>query len=460
MGRKKEEIVIKESDYLIHSKEKALKASITEGSLQSVAASMSSNFITPFALAIGANNFHIGLMSSLSGLSEPIGELRGSRLIEKHSRKKLIMKSRMLAILLYIPIIFLGYLFWKGLFIKYLPWALILIWAIVMGYVFGIANVSWLSWMGDIVPADGRGKYFAKRNRIIGFLGLVSFLTAGFLLDLFKTRGYVLLGFTVLFAGAFIFRYIAKQLVGRIFNPVFRVRKGYYFSFKEFVKRYDNFGKFAFYQAFFFMAINIASPFFAVYMLQDLKFNYLTFTVVSMSSTIFYLIFSPLAGKFSDKYGNLKLMYFAAFLFPIVPLLWIFLESPLSLIFLPGLISGMANASFVIGTTDFTYDCVSPQKRGLCFAYSALLVGFGILIGSFVGGALIQYLPISFISPLFFVFMVSCAMMVIVSIFFLPQLKEWRKTDKMKGFSVDFMHPFKMIHADIIWAKNFIHQKS
>ena len=48
----------------------------------------------------------------------------------------------------------------------------------------------------------------------------------------------------------------------------------------------------------------IASPFFAVYMLEELKFSYYMYIAVILSSSIFYLLFLPLAGKFSDKYGN------------------------------------------------------------------------------------------------------------------------------------------------------------
>src|SRR3989344_9276346 len=100
-----------------------------------------------------------------------------------------------------------------------------------------------------------------------------------------------------------IFRSISTRITKKIFNPNFRIRRGYYFSFWDFLKNYDNFGKFAVYQAAFFFAVMLSSPFFAVYMLEDLKFSYVTFTIVTLSSSVFFLIFSPLAGKFSDKYG-------------------------------------------------------------------------------------------------------------------------------------------------------------
>jgi MFS family permease len=199
----------------------------------------------------------------------------------------------------------------------------------------------------------------------------------------------------------------------------------------------------------------LSAPFFAVYMLEDLGFSYVTFTIVSMSSMIFYLLFVPLAGKFSDKYGNLKLFYIAGFLFPVVPLLWIFLKNPVFLVLFPGIISGIANSAFILSVTNFTYDSVSPQRRGLCVAYSSLLTGIGVFLGSVIGGLLIQYSNVTFMKPIFFVFLLSSFLIFISSLIFLPHIKEMKEKDKMNGFSVDVQHPFKSVHSDVVWFKNF-----
>ena len=442
-----------------HSKEHALKLSIAEGSAQSVSRSVGESFMTPFALVIGANSFHIGLMSAFSGIVGPLGQWKGNKLMEKYSRKKILMVTKLIVALLFLPVIGLAYLFWKGILLNYLPYILVLLWSGLIFYIWGVGHVPWLSWMGDIVPSKSKGKYFAKRNSIAGLVSLIVFVAAAFVLDIFKTRGLVLLGFSILFGVAIVFRLISRYLVGKIFNPNFRVRKGHYFSFWDFIKKYDNYGKFAFFQAFFFFSIMLSLPFFAVYMLEDLGFNYLTFTAVTMSTLVFYLIFAPLAGKFSDSYGNVKLLYIAAALFPLVPLLWVFLKTPTALIFFPGLISGIANAAYIMGITDFAYDAAPPQKRGLCFAYTSLLVGIGTLVGSLIGGFLIEYANISFIDPMFFVFILSSLLMVMVSLFFLPQIKDERRADEVKGLKVDLHHPFKTIHSDIVWFKNFIHGK-
>ena len=70
-------------------REKAAEISIVEGSAASVMDGFGSKYITPYALALGATNTHIGLLSALPQLLGTISQLFGSRAIEKHSRKKI-----------------------------------------------------------------------------------------------------------------------------------------------------------------------------------------------------------------------------------------------------------------------------------------------------------------------------------------------------------------------------------
>ena len=454
MVKRRAEIVVEESQYLIHSKQHARRKFVAEGSATSIARNLSTVYITPFALAIGANSAQIGFLSSFAGLFSPLGQLFGSKMMEKQTRRKIVARGTLIQILFWLPIISLSYFSWKGIGSQYLPYFLVAFFSIFI-FAQGMKHPAWFSWIGDLVPEKERGKYFSKRNRTNGILGLTAFFIAAFLLDYFKTRGLALLGFSIIFVMSLFFREASHNFLRKIFSPKFKLKKGYYFSFWSFLKTYDNYGKFAVFQAAFYFSVMISAPFFAVYMLENLEFSYVAFTIVSMSSMVFYLLFVPLAGKFSDRYGNLKLFYVAGFLFPIVPLLWIFLKTPIFLILFPGLISGIANSAFIMSVTNFTYDSVSPQRRGLCVAYSSLLTGIGIFLGSVLGGLLIQYSNITFMEPIFFVFLLSSILIFISSLIFLPHIKEIKKTEKMKGFSVDVQHPFKTVQSDVVWFKNF-----
>ncbi len=442
----------RESDGFKKKKAKALNLSIVEGSMASASSGVSASYITPFALKLGGQPIHIGILSSLASLISPIAQLKGSSLMEKYHRKSIATKAVFVQALLWIPISILAILAWKGVAVDYLLYAFIIAYTLLVA-LGGLAHPPWFSWMGDLVPDKERGKYFSKRNKITGIVDLTTTILAVVLLQLLEDKNYALIGFAVLFFLAFIFRLISFSLLKIQYSPHLISRKDYKVNWKEFFKNNKNFKKFATYQMFFNLAIMIASPFFAVYMLEELKFSYLTFIIVSLSSTVFYLIFMSWIGKISDKYGNLKLLYLANAAFALNPLLWIFIKSPLMLILIPQLVSGIANAAFVIAFSNFTYDSLSKEKRGAGIAYVNLLVGIGSFFGALAGGVLLNYIPITFMNKFFFVFALAAAMRFITAILYLPRIKEEKKVSRSPYFLSIIVHPFRTIQHEV---KHFV----
>ena len=435
------------------AKQKALKVSIHEGAASSLSLSIGETYITPFALALKAQPFHIGIINSFSGLISPLAQFFGSKILEKYTRKKIVLFSALIQSLLWIPIVLLAFAFWKGMFQENAIYFLLIFYSLLSA-LGGLLYPAWFSWMGDLVPEKERGKYFGNRTRILSAVGLIGVLIGAFVLDAFKTRGLLLFGFASLFLAASLFRFVSYIILHKQYSPQFKLKKKYYFSLLDFLKRFDNFGKFAVYQALFNFVLMIASPFFAVYMLQELNFNYITFMIVTISSTIFYLLFVPLIGKFSDKYGNRLLLHTGAFLFSINPILWIFIKSPLLLILIPQMIVGLANAALVIGHINFTYGSVSKEHRAICTAYANILIGIGVFFGSLLGGLIINYAHPSFINTFVFVFLISAIGRFAVSFIFLKILKDEKKFPSLPPQHIHLFHPFKTIHSEIGWVKH------
>ena len=437
----------------IAKKQKALKVSIHEGAASSLSLSIGETYITPFALALKAQPFHIGIINSFSGLISPLAQFFGSKILEKYTRKKIVLFSALIQSLLWIPIVLLAFAFWKGMFQENAIYFLLIFYSLLSA-LGGLLYPAWFSWMGDLVPEKERGKYFGNRTRILSAVGLIGVLIGAFVLDAFKTRGLLLFGFASLFLAASLFRFVSYIILHKQYSPQFKLKKKYYFSLLDFLKRFDNFGKFAVYQALFNFVLMIASPFFAVYMLQELNFNYITFMIVTIRSTIYYLIFVTLIGKFSDKYGNRLLLHTGAFLFSINPILWIFIKSPLLLILIPQMIVGLANAALVIGHINFTYGSVSKEHRAICTAYANILIGIGVFFGSLLGGLIINYAHPSFINTFVFVFLISAIGRFAVSFIFLKILKDEKKFPSLPPQHIHLFHPFKTIHSEIGWVKH------
>ncbi|MEK6899178.1 MAG: MFS transporter [Nanoarchaeota archaeon] len=455
---KKVIVIPEDSPYVKVSKEHARHKFIAQGAVSEASTSLSGSFIVAFAKDIGSNALHIGFLSAFSGILSPFGNLWGSKLMEKNSRRYIHYKFTILLALTWLPILALIFFFWKGIGLNYLPHALIVFYCLY-AFLSSVKDPPTFSWLGDLVPAEIRGKYFAQRSRFIGFVGLALFLVAGFVLDFFETKGLILIGYGILFTISIILRLYSARQVNHIFSPRFVLHKGYYFSFLSFIKRYDNFGKFAMFYAVFNFSLMVASPFFGYYMLNDLGFGKVTFTIVSLSSTAFSLLFMPLAGKFSDKYGNLKLMYIGCAMFSINPVIWIFFKSPVVLSILPGFVAGVANAAIGIAVTNYTYDSTSEQKRALCVSYFGLLTGVGVFLGSLLGGFMIENLSISFMNTTLFVFAIAAVLRAGTSLYFLPQLEEVRHVKRIHGLSLNVLHPFRAVHSDITWFKRFYRER-
>jgi MFS family permease len=428
-------------------KEKALDISIKEGAATNISTNVGDSYIIPFSLALNASSTQVGILSSFSTFLYQLSQLFGAKMMEKYSRKKIVLYFVFLQALSWLFVSAIAIAVWKNLFNGYSVWLLIAFYSLLMAFG-GISHPPWFSWMGDLVPKEKRGAYFGKRNRIISSIGIIAALLAAFFLDYFKTKGYVLLAFSILFALAFLFRFIQYLLLRKQYSPQFKQKKKDYFSFISFIKRFDNFGKFAVYQGFFNFAIMIASPFFTVYMLKELRFSYTIFITTLVSYTIFYLIALPLVGKFSDKYGNKRLTIITNFFFVLTPLFYIIFKSPLWIIIVPQLTSGIANAASVISFSNFIYDSVSPKHRALCAAYTNVIIGIGVLFGALIGGLIIDRFHPSTMNPYIFVFLVALVLRFLVAIIFLPEIKEVRRVSYLPSKYTFFMIPTNFLHAE------------
>tara|TARA_Y100000310_G_scaffold339940_2_gene434184 strand:- start:1767 stop:3173 length:1407 start_codon:yes stop_codon:yes gene_type:complete len=427
---------------------KSLKESVKEGSFASAMNGLGTSYLAPFALALNATSSQIGVMNALVSLLPAFVQLKASRFIEKYSRKKIAVFFTALQALMFIPIIFTSYLFFRGT--PGTVW--ILIGFVVLFYIFGAAaGPAWFSWMGSLVPEDGRGKYFSKRNRITGFFGLITMLTGGLLLDRFETTGYILVGFGLLFVLAMMARLISSFLFTRHYEPRLKIHKKDYFSFWQFLKsgRDTPFGKFTIFTTLMRISTNIAGPFFAVYMLRDLGLSYTWFMAITVSGIIFHLVFYPLLGKVSDKYGNIEILKFSCILMAIVPFLWLVSKNPFYLISVPQVVGGFAWAGFWLTTSNYIYDSVKQEKRGLGIAYYNLLNGMGLFLGAGIGAG-IALLNISFMNKMLFIFLISGFARLLIILIRGKKLKEVRHVKKFSyNFIIREFHPAQGIIKEI-----------
>ena len=407
---------------------KSLNYSIKDGIVSSVASGTGDNFISAFAVSLKATNFELGLLSALPNLIP--GELFTARAMEKWSRKKIMLFGVLMQSLLWLPIALLPLIFLKKAALA--PILLIIFYTVYIGFGWFISP-AWSSWMKNLTEGREKGKYFGLRNKIGGIAGLSATIIAGLALDGFKHAGLVFVGFTSLFVVASLSRLTARHYINKKYEPKLKLKKGYYFSFWQFVKKAptNNYGKFAIFIALINFAVAISSPFFAPYLLKELKFNYITYTLINLVvQAAFTLLFMPIWGKFADKYGSIKTMRLTAYFIPLVPLLWLVSSSPYWLI-LSQMFAGIVWAGFNLAAANFTLEAVTKERVSLCSAYLSFLGGICVFVGSLLGG-LIASLNITFMNIFLFVFLISGIARMIIVALMIKNIKEVRPVEKLR----------------------------
>ncbi|MEM1535610.1 MAG: MFS transporter [Candidatus Pacearchaeota archaeon] len=416
--------------------ERTKKLSVEEGSIYSLSEGFGHRYITPYALAIGASNFCVGVLSSLPSLAGNFSQLFTAKVLEKESRKKVVFLGTFLQGLMWLLIIFVGVLYFIFHQKSIAPFLLVFIYTLLV--IFGaFVSPAWNSWMKDVVT-EKRGVYFAKRNRIMNFIILVSMLIAGFILDYFK-KTYLFLGFVILFSIAFLARTSSSFMFKKMHEPKLKLEKGYYFSFWQFLKEAPkrNFGRFTIFVSLITFSTAIASPFFAVYMLKHLNFSYTQWITVVIAASSASLISLFFWGKFTDKFGNLKANKLCSFLLPLCVLPWLATPFISKNLLFPYLVtieffSGLVWAGFNLSSTNFIYDAVTSQRIALCIAYFNMLNGVGTFLGATLGG-LIASSPLIFgFSSILFLFLLSGILRFFVALTMTKGIKEVREVEKFE----------------------------
>ncbi len=425
--------------------ERSLDLSVREGAAASIASNFSLSYFSAAALAIGATNIQMGILYAIISLLPSIVQLKAAALIEKFSRKKLVLNGVLGKIIIVFPLLLIGYLHWIG--IPYVVW--IFIGFVGLHYVCtAIAHPPWFSWMGSLVPEEKRGKYFSKRNRVVGFFGVVTMIVGALILDGFKrfgaggdVVGFTLLGFGVLFVLSGMSRVWSWKMLSRMYEPRIKIRKKDHFSLWDFLKhcKESPFGRFSLFAGAFAFAVGISTPYWAVYMLRDLGMSYLWFMAITVSSLIFQLIFLPLLGKFSDRFGNVKLIRTCSVIAGLVPFLWVlsvFLDIGLAtniyLLIIPSIVGGFAWAGYNLALNNYVYDAIGNRRRGFGLSYMNLLVGIGGFVGAGVG-ALLAWFNVGFMNPLLFIFTISGVGRILVALYGSRFLHEVRNVSKFSN---------------------------
>jgi len=427
----------------VKEKEDKLKASVRDGISHAVMLGAGETYLGAFGIFLQATTLQIGLLATLPLVFEAVAQWISALTLDRYrSRRRVIMIWALFQAILWLPIGLLPFLFSPGSVA-----AVSLICLVILNHIAsGFIHPVWSSLMGDLVPMEQRGRFFGHRNRLTGMSSFVSLLLAGSTLHLFKSAEQAALGFLAIFIAAMAARFSSAGWLRRYDDPPYHVQPEEVFSFWQFLKRspHSNFAKFVFFFAVTNFAVSFSSPYFALYMLRDLRFSYLEFTAISCVATMFQFLTFRYWGGISDRFGNKKILNVCSWGIGVVPLCWLVSEN-IVYICLVQVYAGLVWAGFNLAAANFLFDACSPPKRARCVAYRGIVNSVFVLAGSMAGGLTVRMLPPSFsLGPfhfahaLLFIFLVSGVLRLATACFFLRIFYEVRDVEPIRSRELAF----------------------
>lgn len=284
-------------------------------------------FLVAFALKLGASNLVIGLLAAIPPLAQ-LFQIPAIYLVEKYRvRRAISVMTSAVSRLFWLVIALVPFLVSPEVALTVLLMALLLYSAFA-----AIGNCSWNSWMRDLVPQNQLGSFFSKRMRLAAALGIPLALTAGIFIDYWKTRfptselhGYSILFFLGFFAGMLGVYFISSIPEPRMV-PIVDAPPVYKLISQPF--KSTNFKHLTTFLGSWNFAVNLAAPFFTVYMLNRLHLNLSVITAFLVLSQITNLAFLRLWGRFSDTFSNKSVLRISGPLFMGCIFAWTFTTLP------------------------------------------------------------------------------------------------------------------------------------
>jgi MFS family permease len=284
-------------------------------------------FLIAFAVKLGASNFVIGLLAAIGPLSQLL-QLPSIFLVEKiRNRRMITVVAAGLSRLCWLVIALSPFIFPAKIAI-----AVLLILLIAVSAFGAIAGCSWNSWMRDLIPENIMGSFFSKRMRIAVGVGIALSILAAVYLDFWKSEfaNHELAGYSILFFVGF-----AAGMIGLLFlaktpetkmPPILEKQKMLKLLLQPF--KDENFRKLIAFMCSWNFAVNLAGPFFMVYMLKRLGLSMSFIIGLSIVSQVFNFLFLKLWGRYTDRFSNKSVLAISCPLFLVSILAWTFTTMP------------------------------------------------------------------------------------------------------------------------------------
>lgn len=355
-----------------------------DGLVSNISESFVTNYVHPYAIALGATNDQIGMLSSLSSLAAALGLLPGARLGDRATgRKRVVLLSgggigRVILLLIALAPLLLP------------PAAAVQVYIALIalrGFVGQLGFPAWTGLMADMVPETIRGRYFSGRSIAMSLAGLLCVPLAGRLIDGVGSPG----GYQVSLLVACLIGFIATVIYSRITEPppvIARREEQPEHGFRAMVHRHPRFAAFTAVAFFWNMAVTTAGPYFTVHLVRNLGATPSEIGILAAITSLSAIVGQRVWGRLNDRRGATWVMFICGLMIPIYPLLWIIAPAP----WFVGLIytfSGFTWAGYSLASFNLLLGLTPQLNRGRFVAAYQMAAFLAAALGPLIGGALL-----------------------------------------------------------------------
>lgn len=358
-----------------------VKVNITAGILAAVGMNLVNPYFSKFALRLGANDFHIAMISSLPAFLALLAMIPGALFIDRLKSKihpiayMLLAQKVMYLLIALIP------------FLPLPMQPLTFVIAIgIMNIPGSISQMGYQSAIGDIFLPEYRATAMSLRNRYADVFRMITTFAAGQALNLIpSTPSEIIMLYQIFFIIAFIIGVLEMRQIWKF--EVQHEVKNTKLNLKEAITSIRGNKKFMIFvlcSLSFHFGWQMGWPIFSIYTLKVLNANEGWLSAISIASGLSAILTTTLWAKACDKYGNSTMLFVATTGMAITPFFYIIINSLWQLT-LFNIIIGISVAGTILILFNLLLEVTPKENRTLYIAVYNTIINASATISPIIG---------------------------------------------------------------------------